>query len=121
VNNKQIGSDFERRMCEVLAKMGYWVHFMSPDNRGAQPFDIIAVKNGIAMAADCKTCDDHIFRLSRLEDNQRLAFEKWRRCGNAEPYLLVKHKQKVYAISYREIENREKIDLDGRRVMCILE
>ena len=120
MNNKRIGTEFEQKMCEVLKKDGWWVHFMSPDNRGAQPFDISAVKNGVASAADCKTCEDHIFRLGRAEDNQRLAFDKWRRCGNSEPLFFVKHEGRVYCIEYSEIELYDKVDLDERSPMCIL-
>ena len=50
MNNKIIGTAFEKEMCELLANRGYWVHFITPDNRGAQPFDIIAVKDGKAFA-----------------------------------------------------------------------
>lgn len=121
MNNKKIGTAFERKMCDILAKDGYWVHFISPDNRGAQPFDIIAVKNGIAIVADCKTCDSNIFRMSRLEDNQRLAFEKWRACGNSEPLVFIEHDKKVFCVEYHELELYDRIHLNNWRPWCILE
>ena len=112
MNNKQIGTDFENAMVDLLAKQGYWVHFISPDKRGAQPFDIIAVKHGYAVAIDCKTCKDHIFRLGRLEENQILAFEKWIACGNEAAYLAVEHGDKIYMIQYQQLREEGSIDLD---------
>lgn len=115
MNNKKLGTAFEREMVELLSKNGYWVHFISPDNRGAQPFDLIAVKDGIALAADCKTCEDHIFRLSRLEWNQVLAFQKWIDCKNSTPVIFVKHDDKIYMLSYAELMTEGKVDLDEIR------
>jgi hypothetical protein len=75
-NNKKIGSDFEQEACSILANHGYWVKFLDPDRTGAQPFDIIAVKSGIAYCFDCKTCVSDTFNINRLEDNQIMAFEE---------------------------------------------
>ena len=112
MNNKKLGTAFEQEMVKILSDNGYWVHFISPDNRGAQPFDIIVVKNGIALAADCKTCEDHIFRISRLEWNQMLAFQKWIDCGNGMPVIFVKHNEKIYMVEYDRLVKDEKVDLD---------
>ena len=112
MNNKKLGTEFEREMVKILSENGYWVHFISPDNSGAQPFDIIAVKNGIALVADCKTCEDHIFRISRLEWNQMLAFQKWIDCGNGIPVIFVKHNEKIYMVDYDRLVKDEKVDLN---------
>ena len=112
MNNKKLGTAFEQEMVKILSDNGYWVHFISPDNRGAQPFDIVAVKNGFALAADCKTCEDHIFRISRLEWNQMLAFQKWIDCGNGMPVIFVKHNEKIYMVEYDRLVKDEKVDLD---------
>lgn len=112
MNNKRVGTEFEREMVKLLTEHGYWVHFMSPDNSGAQPFDIIAVKNGIALAADCKTCEDHVFRLSRLEWNQMLAFDRWIACGNSEPVIFVKHEGRIYMIEYSKLAKDLRVDLN---------
>lgn len=90
MNNKKLGTEFEKQMCRYLAKAGYWVHFIQPDSRGAQPFDIIAVKNNEAYAIDCKTNSEPIFRMDRLEDNQVLAFARWEMCGNNVPLIAVR-------------------------------
>lgn len=112
MNNKKLGTDFERSMVNLMAKQGYWVHFINPDSRGAQPFDIIAVKDGLAIAIDCKTCKDHIFRLGRLEENQIMAFEKWLKCGNETPFLAVLYKDKICMIPYNRLKEEGSIDLD---------
>ena len=70
---------------ELLAEKGFWVHRLQ-DNQNGQPFDIIAVKNGRAYAFDCKDCAGHSFPLSRIEENQRMAMERWKECGNGTGY-----------------------------------
>lgn len=100
MNNKKIGNAFEAEVCNRLAAAGYWVHFIVPDARGAQPFDIIAVRNGEALAIDCKTCVADWFNISRLEDNQIMAFERWLECGNAMPIVMIKHDNNIYAVPY---------------------
>lgn len=111
MNNKNFGSKFEQFMCGYLAEHGWWVHFLSPDRRGAQPFDIIAVKDDIPIAMDCKTCEDHIFRIERLEDNQKTAFSYWLGKGNSNAYIIVLHKSSVYAINFEKICIDRKVDL----------
>lgn len=114
-NNKKLGTDFEQEAVELLAKLGYWVHFIVPDTRGAQPFDIIAVKNGIPYAIDCKTCVAKSFNISRLEENQVLSFGKWLKCGNTEPLILVKHNGYIYVIGFNELRSCESIRLGPRK------
>jgi Holliday junction resolvase len=113
MNNKKRGSDFEKVVCRALANEGYWVHFITPDARGAQPFDIIAVKHGVAMAVECKTLSDkqNYFPMSRLEDNQIMAFEKWTKCGNALIFVAVEWRGKIYMIPYSDLKKLGKIDM----------
>lgn len=112
MNNKKLGSKFEKEFCALLASHGYWVHFISPDARGAQPFDVIAVKAGQALAIDCKTSAVKRFPFSRLEDNQIAAFERWLRCGNEEPMIAVKYREKIYIIKYLLLKQKQYIDLE---------
>ena len=120
MNNKQIGNEFEWQMCDILSKRGFWVHFISPNRSGAQPFDLIIAKDGFAMAADCKTCEDHIFRFGRLEQNQIMAFEKWLACGNLCPVIYVKHKDCVYVVKYKDLKEKGKVDLNEELILCDL-
>jgi len=111
MNNKKLGTEFEKEVCELLASRGYWVHFIVPDARGAQPFDIIAVKNGYALAIDCKTCVADTFNISRLEDNQIMSFELWLRKGNEQPLIAVKHNDELYIIPYCDLKKAKSIKL----------
>lgn len=101
MNNKSLGTKFEQDMCKILANHGYWVHFITPDARGAQPFDIITAKDNKPYAIECKTLtkDRRYFTIDRLEDNQILAFRRWIRCGNNEPIIAVK--QSIHIVSFR--------------------
>lgn len=112
MNNKKLGSQFEKEMCQLLAADGWWTHFITPAADGGQPFDIIAIKAGYPLAIDCKTCVNHIFPLSRLEDNQVMAFEKWIACGNGIPRIAVKYEGRIYLIEYERLKRYGRIDLD---------
>lgn len=111
MNNKKLGTAWEQECCDILKANGYWVKFFPPDSRGSQPFDIIAVKDGIAKAIDSKTSVSAVFPLSRLEDNQIFAFDLWLECGNTMPEIWVKHKGKLYVICYKELKEKGKVKL----------
>lgn len=102
--NKRLGTQFEKDFCRALAHEGFWVHFIAPDARGAQPFDVIAVKNGEAFAFDCKTSVTRRFNASRIEDNQHMAFERWMSCGNSRPMFAILHNNNVYLIAYNDFD-----------------
>lgn len=85
-NNKKIGTKFEKQFLMYLADNGWWAHFLSPDASGAQPFDIMAIRNDDVYAIDCKTCSSDYFYMARVEDNQYYAFQSiiWKsnvKCG----------------------------------------
>lgn len=112
MNNKMLGTYFERKMCTLLNEKGWWVHFIEPKQSGAQPFDIIAVRLGRAIAIDCKTCVSARFSIDRLEDNQIFAFEKWIACGNDDPYIMVEHGEDVYVIPYAYLKENKSVKLE---------
>lgn len=112
MNNKMLGTYFERKMCNHLNNDGWWVHFIEPKQSGAQPFDIIAVRNGRAIAIDCKTCAGSKFSIDRLEDNQIYAFDKWLKCGNEMPYIAVEHKEDIYMIPYGYLKDMKAVKLE---------
>ena len=118
MNNKKIGNEFEEEFCEMLRKRGFWVHFIVPDKRGAQPFDVLAVRRNIPYAFDCKTSSKKYFKMNRLEDNQIMAFEKWLSVGNGTPFIAVKYKEEVYLIPYVEFRDVHdgKVDLEKSAV-----
>lgn len=114
MNNKKLGTKFEKELCEYLKQNGWWVHFISPDGRGAQPFDIIAVKDGMSCAIECKTLADskYIFTIKRLEENQKSAFDYWKKCGNIDPFIFVKWKNKVAVIQYDDLVKHQKVRIE---------
>lgn len=120
MNNKRIGTDFENEFCELLANMGYWVHFIAPDRSGAQPFDVIAARDDKAYAFDCKTCVSNTFNISRLEDNQIMAFDKWLKCHNKYAYIAVKHKGVVRLIEYTELKIKKSVKLSEAKWFGII-
>jgi len=88
VTNKKLGNDFEARLCEILFEEGFWCHNLA-QNQAGQPADVIAVKNQKAYLIDCKVCSNNSFALSRMEDNQDLAMEHWKDCGNGEGWFAI--------------------------------
>lgn len=110
-NNKQIGAKFEQEFVEILAKEGFWAHFLAPSPTGAQPFDVIAMRHGYAYCFDCKTSVKPIFPITRLEDNQILAFDKWLRCGGLVPMVAVKYDNNIYLIAYTRLQREGSVDL----------
>lgn len=111
MNNKELGTEFENEFVELLNQRGFWAHFIVPNKSGGQPFDVIAVKSGVPYAIDCKTSARKRFPVTRLEDNQILAFEKWLRCGNGIPLVAVKFEEKVYMIPYTLLHREGTITL----------
>lgn len=118
MNNKQIGTEFEQEFCKRMSAKGFWVHFLVPDARGAQPFDVIAAKKGKTLVFDCKTCKANTFNISRLEDNQISAFDLWLKCGNSEPMIAVKHNEDIIIIGYSYLKKNKSVKLD-RTSPCV--
>lgn len=112
MNNKRLGTEFEREVVTLLSKRGYWVHFITPDSRGSQPFDIIASKDDRPIVADCKTSSKKWFSISRLEENQIMAFELWFKKGNRYAFVFIKYNDKIYQIPFRMIEGLQRINLE---------
>ena len=89
MSNKKLGNDFEQELCEKLSEYGFWTHNMAM-NKSGQPADIIAVKNKVAYLIDAKVCSSRGFALSRVEENQTLAMELWKECGNGQGWFALK-------------------------------
>lgn len=115
MNNKEIGTEFEKKVCDWLAERGFWVHFIEPNKKGAQPFDIIAARDGFSFAFECKTLVDNrkYFPLSRLEENQRLALNKWHQCGNWRSDILIGWRGKIVIVPYDYLCRYGKANLES--------
>lgn len=116
MNNKKLGSNFEKEFAEILRRKGYWVTFLSPkQNIGSQPCDLIAIKDDKPILIDCKTCKTHLFPISRIEENQRQSFKRYTKCGNTKFILAIEYNNKIYEIDMKDIDFEQKsIELEGR-------
>ena len=100
MTNKKLGNDFEKELCELLSKQGFWCHNFA-QNQDGQPAYIIAVKNKRAYLIDCKVCSTRKgFDLSRMEENQDLSMELWRDCYNGEGWFALKLENRIYMIPH---------------------
>ena len=116
MNNKIIGNNFEKKYAQILSDKGYWVTFLTPKNHiGSQPCDLIAIKNNKPLLIDCKTSKSYLFPISRIEENQRLASQKYFKCNNKFFILAIKYKEKIYEINLKDIDfSKKNIDLRER-------
>ena len=85
--NKKKGASFEKDICNILAKHGFWARL---DKGFAQTCDIIASKNNRSYLIECKTCKNDYFNMSRIEDNQNMSRERFAECGNNNAYVFYK-------------------------------
>lgn len=99
MNNKKIGNSFEEALCNHLSKYGFWCHNMAQKKSG-QPADVIAVRNRIAYLIDAKVCSDNTFDLTRVEENQDLAMDLWKDCGNSIGWFALETKYGVFMLSH---------------------
>lgn len=111
MNNKKIGNIFEEDFARFLSDKGYWVApFPGKAHTNSQPADLIACKDSKPFLIDCKTLStkNGLFPLNRLEENQRLASQRWKQCGNDNYYLAILWNNNVYFISIYNINLEDK-------------
>ena len=98
------GREFEKWIENKLNVCGYWVHRMAESNTGSQPFDIIALKGHGVYALDCKVISTKrpYFPFSRIEENQKRAFEKLYDCyrGILLCGFMIYFEDDVYLLDY---------------------
>lgn len=111
-SNKTLGSSWEREFCERLKNDGWWIHFITPSASGSQPCDIIACKGGSPMLVDCKTSARKTFPLTRLEENQIYAFERFRATNNDNCFVAILYNNKCYLVPYMALKMAKTINLE---------
>ena len=94
------GAQFERLFIEHLKDSGYWALRIPCNDRGAQPFDVIAIRGSNILAVDCKVCSQPRFETRRIEDNQRLAFELMQKRTNAWCGFACYHDGNIFMIPF---------------------
>ena len=122
MSNKSEGTKFENEFCDFLAEAGFFViHYEGALYSGAQPADIMVIKNNYATLLDCKVLKSKTgrFPISRIEANQILAYRRYRKCQNDFFLLAVLWNNDVYLIDLRKIKFKEKsfkVNIDQRIV-----
>jgi Holliday junction resolvase len=102
MNNKNQGNSFEKVFCNKLAEYKFWVHRLQ-DNKNGQPFDVIAARNMKTLVFDCKDCTGNVFKLSRVEENQKLAMKAWQKAGNLYALFAIRFDEEIYIVLYDSI------------------
>lgn len=103
---------------DLLAKKGYWAApFPGKENTNSQPADLTACKNNEPILFDCKTLasKNGLFPLNRVEQNQRMAYKRFKECGNKYYYLAILWNNNIYLVNLDDIDFKEKsIDLKNK-------
>ena len=96
------GAAFEAYVCEWFKSHGYWALNIPKNKYGAQPFDVLAIKGGEIWAVDCKVCGEPRLQLSRIEDNQWLAFESLKKRTKAKCGFMCWHDGKMGFLQFED-------------------
>lgn len=103
-SNKKLGNKKEEYVAKKLSEHDFWVHLFTQNIKG-QPFDLIAVKDNIAIMGDVKSCYDDRFDFKRIEPNQYTSMELSLKCGNKYVgFFLVNCSNEVYFITFLRIK-----------------
>ena len=96
---------FQREICKMLSEHGFWA-YETINKKSGQPVDVIAVKSDIGYIIECKVTKSNRFPLSRVEDNQITAIERFTRCKNKESwfaFLFSKHPDDILFVKAEKI------------------
>lgn len=104
MSNKSAGTSFEKAFCQIASEHGFWAHMLQGNTQG-QPSDVIIAKDGIPALIDCKSCENKVFKFSRIEENQECAMRKWLKKGNKHASFALKEGSEVYMISFIALMN----------------
>ena len=118
------GAEFEIALCKAFKSKGFWALNIPRNKFGAQPFDVIAIKRREIWAVDCKVCSTSRLPISRIEDNQWLAFEQMKKLTEANCGFICLYKNELYFIpielataaqnmNFASIKLAEKLKLKG--------
>lgn len=91
---------------EHLSKLGYWCTYLEGESHTkSQACDVIACKDGKVWAIDCKTLHNKngLFPIDRIEQNQVLAYKRYKKCGNDNFFLAILWQDNIYFIPMSDI------------------
>lgn len=97
-----LGKRFEQDLCRYFSKQDYYVIYNEKGVTGSQPCDLVIIKGNIATMIDCKNIENEtgMFPISRIEENQYLAYKRFKECGNSNFILAIKNNNNVYFIDF---------------------
>lgn len=110
MNNKQIGNQTEKQFAQYMYQQGWWVHLLSYNQNG-QPFDAVMTRGNVTWFLDIKNLEDTYFPLSRIEPNQRTAFDMLLDKGTDTCGLAVHIENEFYLLPYKKIKQLEFLGL----------
>ena len=98
----ELGKKFEEELCWYLSDEGYYVIYNEKNISGSQPVDIVAIKHNNAILIECKNLENKTgrFSLSRIEQNQWLAYKKLQECNNSNMIIAILWNDNVYFINF---------------------
>ena len=103
MNNKKSGNKFEKDLCELLAKRGFWA-YNCPNKTSGQPADIIASRNKHPCLIDAKECANDTYDTVRIEENQKNSMFLWEYTGNGVGYFALKLSDgQIYMIDHNSM------------------
>lgn len=114
IKSYKTGKKFEEELCEFFADKNYYVVYNEKGVSGSQPFDILIIRDNICFALECKNLENKsgIFNIDRVEENQLLAYKRFRECRNHNFILAISWNNNVYFINFDLLEYYKKsIDL----------
>lgn len=100
--------EFEIETCNIFFENGFWALRIPKDERGAQPFDVLAIRGSEIYAFDCKVCSTPRLQLTRAEDNQLASMSLLKRRTTAYTGFLAWHEGEIYLIPFRDVEEAIK-------------
>jgi Holliday junction resolvase len=121
-NNKKRGNKFEEDIANKLSKLGYWCTLLNgAKGSNSQPADIIACKDNKAWLIDCKLLvkKSGTFTLERAEENQILAYKRFKKCGNENYFYAILWKNDVYLVPMYDILFAEKKSINLKNYIAL--
>lgn len=117
------GAEFERLVADLFQKNGFWALRIPKNERGAQPFDILAIRGDVVYAVDCKVCERKYFSLNRIEDNQWISMDVMKRKTNAVLGFVIFHNERLFFVSYDEafLSETASIHLDDKHLWEVMQ
>lgn len=99
--SQENGKKFEEGFCEILSKDGFFVIYNEKGMSGSQPCDLVAMKDNTPYLIECKNLENKngLFPVERLEANQRLAYKRFRKCGNTIYDLAILWQNNIYIVN----------------------